>query len=357
MKRVCFVNTTPFWGGGEKWHTENAIAMSERDFDVHFILHSDGEIKDRIKNTSIDYYQVNIGSFSFLNYFTKKQIANYLISKKIDTIIVNDSRDLKTIGLVAKKVGIKRVIYRRGIARPVNATRFNQFIYSRLVSDIIFNSEETKKQFFSNLVEADIKAKQHLLYNGLEIKEYTQNHKSNDKIIIGNASRLTEQKGIEYLIELAQILKKNDVNAEIRIAGKGHLQEQLEEQRKDNGLEDYFKLVGFYDDVHEFLSELDIYVCSSKFEGFGFSIAEAMLHKLPVVGFDISSNPEVIEHEKTGYLVSPFDVEELYQATIKIINSSNLRSELGENGFNKASNQFDREKGFDKLVQILEIDK
>lgn len=353
MKKVCFVNTTPFWGGGERWHCENAIAMMERGFDVHFILHSDGEIKKRIENRGIDYFQANIGPLSFLNFFTNKQLAEYLITKKIDTIIINDSKDLKTVGLVARKVGIERVIYRRGIARPVRATRFNQFIYSKLVSDIIFNSEETKKQFFMNLDESVINAKQHLLYNGLEIKEYSQLYKSDDKIFIGNASRLTEQKGMIYLIELAKKLKQNSINAEIRVAGIGPLQNQIEEQIKQSELENHFKLAGFYNDVHEFLSELDIYVCSSKFEGFGFSIAEAMLHKLPVVGFDVSSNPEVIEDNQTGYLVPPFNVEELYQKTLELINSKGTRAELGENGFEKVSFQFDRNKGFDQLEKLL----
>lgn len=353
MKKICFVNTTPFWGGGEKWHFENAVAMAERDFNVHFILNSEGEIKKRIEKTGIDYFQTNIGTFSFLNFFTNKQLTNYLLSKKIDVIIVNDSKDLKTVGLIARKVGIKRVIYRRGIARPVRATRFNKFIYSKLVSDIIFNSEETKNQFFMNLDESKIGAKQHLLYNGLEIKEYEQNPKTDAKTIIGNASRLTEQKGIEYLIELAKKLKQNNINAKIRVAGEGHLQQKLEEDIKQNQIEEYFKLAGFYEDVHEFLSELDIYVCSSKFEGFGFSIVEAMLHKLPVVGFDISSNPEVIEDKKTGYLVSPFDVEELYQKTLFLINSEEDRIRLGKNGYEKAAEHFDREKGFERLEWIL----
>lgn len=353
MKNICFVNTTPFWGGGEKWHTENAIAMTERGFNVHFILNSKGEIKKRLENTKIDFLQMNLGSLSFLNFFTNKQIANYLVSKKIDTVIINDSRDLKTVGLVAKKIGLKRVVYRRGIALPVKPTKFNQFIYSELVSHFIFNSLETRKQFFKNLDEDKIKGKKYQIYNGLEVKDYRQKSKENERTIIGNASRLTDQKGIEYLIELAKKLKENSVNAEIRVAGKGELQGKFEQEISKNQLQNYFKLVGFYEDVHDFLSEIDIYICSSKFEGFGFSIAEAMLHRLPVIGFDISSNPEIIDNNITGYLVAPFDIDELYNKTLELINSPELRNKLGLKGLEKAINQFERQKSFDILADYI----
>lgn len=45
MKRICFVNTTKFWGGGEKWHFQNAKALSAIGYDISFILNEVGELK------------------------------------------------------------------------------------------------------------------------------------------------------------------------------------------------------------------------------------------------------------------------------------------------------------------------
>ncbi|MFN3196272.1 MAG: glycosyltransferase family 4 protein [Chlorobiota bacterium] len=352
MKKVCFVNTTKFWGGGEKWHYQNAVAMSKYGFEVSFILNEAGELKGKISEAGINHYEVDITPFSYFNYFKNKKIANYLIKRNIEVVIVNDSRDLKTISMICKKLKI-RVIYRRGIARPVKWTNANRFIYTALVSDIIFNSEATKKAFFKNIDESLIPTKKHIIYNSLEIEKFPNGQNEMDKIVIGNASRLTEQKGLNYIIELAELLKSENINAIIKIAGKGELEQELLSEIKEKNLNNYVQLVGFYDDIHEFLSELDIYLCSSEFEGFGYSIAEAMLHELPVVGFDISSNPEVIRNNETGILVTPFNILELKEAIIRLIDNDDIRKSYGIAGYKYVSDNFNKEKSYKKLIEVI----
>lgn len=352
MKRVCFVNTTKFWGGGEKWHYQNAKAMVEYGLEVSFILNEMGELKKRISETNINHYEVDIKSFSFFNYIKSKKIADYLKKRQIEVVIVNDSRDLKTIAMICKKLKI-RVIYRRGIALPVKWSNANNFIYTALVSDIIFNSKATKAAFFKNIEEDKIHTKKHILYNSVSVKKYFNGKNSTDKIVIGNASRLTEQKGLKYLLELAELLKKDNINATIKIAGKGELEQELNSEIRLKQLEDYVELVGFYEDVHEFLSSLDIYICSSEYEGFGYSIAEAMLHELPVVGFDISSNPEVIVNNETGLLVTPFNVLEMKNAVTKLIESDELRVRYGKAGYRYVSDKFNKKKSYEKLIEII----
>ena len=52
------------------------------------------------------------------------------------------------------------------------------------------------------------------------------------------------------------------------------------------------------------MNSLDIYVHSAHWEGFGFVLTEAMAARKAVVAFDISSNPEIVKHEVTGYLTT-----------------------------------------------------
>ena len=152
---------------------------------------------------------------------------------------------------------------------------------------------------------------------------------------------------------MAEILKSENINAVIKIAGKGELEQELLSEIKTKNLIDYVELVGFYENVHEFLSELDIYLCSSEFEGFGYSIAEAMLHELPVVGFDISSNPEVIQNNETGILVTPFNILEMKEAIIKLIDNEDLRKSFGIAGYKYVEDNFNKEKSYKKLIEVL----
>jgi glycosyltransferase involved in cell wall biosynthesis len=352
MKRICFVNTTKFWGGGEKWHFQNAKALSAIGYDISFILNEVGELKKRISKTGINHFEVDITPFTYFNFIKNKKIANYLTSRNIDVVIVNDSRDLKTIALICKKLNI-RVIYRRGIARPVKWTNANRFIYSALVTDIIFNSEATKKAFFKDISEDSITTKKHIVYNSVDVKKYKNGQNDSNKIVIGNASRLTKQKGLNYIIELAELLKNEDADVIIKIAGKGELEQELRGEIEEKQLGNLIKLVGFYDDVHEFMNGLDIYLCSSEYEGFGYSIAEAMLHELSLVGFDISSNPELIHNNKTGILITPFNVLELKNAIVKLTKNKELRESYGKAGYKHIAENFNKEKSYKNLIDVI----
>jgi glycosyltransferase involved in cell wall biosynthesis len=222
-----------------------------------------------------------------------------------------------------------------------------------LVTDIIFNSKATMAAFFKNIDEDKIPTKKHILYNSVSVKKYVNGKNSTEKIVIGNASRLTEQKGFKYVIELAELLKKDNINGTIKIACKGELEQKLRSEIEGKELQDYLELVGFYKDVHEFLSGLDIYLCSSEYEGFGYSIAEAMLHELPVVGFDISSNPELIVDNETGLLVTPFNVLEMKNAITKLIDSNELRRSYGKAGYRYVADNFNKKKSYEKLIEII----
>ncbi|MBK7812053.1 MAG: glycosyltransferase [Saprospiraceae bacterium] len=52
--------------------------------------------------------------------------------------------------------------------------------------------------------------------------------------------------------------------------------------------------------MNAFMNSIDIFLLSSAWEGFGFCFVEAMLRAKPIVAFNISSNPEIVENDKTG---------------------------------------------------------
>jgi glycosyltransferase involved in cell wall biosynthesis len=77
------------------------------------------------------------------------------------------------------------------------------------------------------------------------------------------------------------------------------------------------------------INQADISFQPSRREGFGLSILEAMACGKPVVSSNVSAIPEVLEHEKGGYLCEPGSVDQLVNAIRKLAHSKLVRSEMG----------------------------
>ena len=72
------------------------------------------------------------------------------------------------------------------------------------------------------------------------------------------------------------------------------------------------------------MDSIDIFLLTSRWEGFGFVLAEAMAAAKPIVAFDISSNPELVSHGVNGYLAEPFDTGKFTYYLTELINNPNL---------------------------------
>ena len=322
---VAFINSSKTWGGGEKWH-----------FDISCELHRLGWETVVVTNKVSELYLRT--HLSFLNPFKLFRLRNLFRNEKVNSVIINLSADLKIAGIAAKFAGVNRIIYRRGSAIPIKNSMLNRFLFKRIVTDIIANSKETKKtinQKNSNLFPEN---KIRVIYNGLDFKEYGDTSlakptlERQDYFMIGNLGRYVKQKGQHYLIDLAVILKNRNVPVKIIIGGEGPLKDELKALVNKNNVGDIIQFPGFIDDIKKFMSSLDIFVLTSLWEGFGYVIAEAMYFEKPVIAFNISSNPELVIHEKTGYLTETGDIKDMADKVELLYNNRNLLSKLGHEG-------------------------
>lgn len=143
--------------------------------------------------------------------------------------------------------------------------------------------------------------------------------------------RLTEQKGFDLLISAFAIAAREEPDWRLVIWGEGPARAQLEQQIAALGLKDRIRLAGLTAKPGEWTDGAEIFVLSSRYEGFPNAMLEAMAAGMPVIAFDCEFGPaELVRHLETGVLVENGKVEALGHSLIDLMRDTRKRRELGE---------------------------
>jgi glycosyltransferase involved in cell wall biosynthesis len=344
--RICFFNSAISWGGGEKWHFDISSHFFMKDYDTLVVTNKKSELFKRLSKTSIPHLEQSISNLSFLNPVKILSLSRMFRREKVGTIIINLSSDLKAAGVAAKLAGVKNIIYRRGSAIAIRNTALNRFLFKRVVTQVIANSEETSRTILiknKNLIEEDYDNQQ------LEVV-YTRQE---GEVIIGNAGRLSEEKGHIYLLQLARILKDKGYKFKILIAGTGKLKSKLLKLARYLQVEDEVNFLGFVENIRMFNQTIDIFVLSSLYEGFGYVLVEAMAERKPIVAFDIGSSAEIVINNKSGFLVESLNITDLAEKVEELINNKDLRIKMGESGRKRVEEVFTFEQTLAQVEDLI----
>jgi glycosyltransferase involved in cell wall biosynthesis len=153
-----------------------------------------------------------------------------------------------------------------------------------------------------------------------------------DAFMILSTGRLAEQKGLEYLIRAAALLRRDVPAARIVLAGDGPLGPELVKLVASQGVEDVVGMLGHRSDIGDLLAASDLVVLPSLWEGLSISLLEAMAAARPVVTTSIGSNREVTNDGEAAVLVPPKDPESLAAAIRSIATDEAYRQALGMKG-------------------------
>lgn len=359
MKNVCFLNSTTFWGGGEKIHYDYSLKFKSRGYHVIMAAAAGFPLYERSGKAGLALFDVRFGNLSFLNPLAYFKLIAFFKKEKIDTVIFSSSHDVKIGALAAKLAGVQNIVYYRALAAPVKNNGLNRYLYTKVLTHVIANSIETRKTMVQNMKESVPLSLIGIVYQGLPVAEIDASpvvplwEKEEGVLYIGNAGRLTEQKGQRYLITIAQYLKRKNIRFNMKVAGTGELFEELKQEIEKHHLQNEIELLGFVKDVNSFMHGLDVFVLTSEWEGFGYVLAEAMLAKKPVVAFDMTSNPELIEPNKNGYLVKFKELDQFAEYIITLSQQSALRAEFGAYGRKKIIDNFELDKIIDDFEQYI----
>ena len=141
--------------------------------------------------------------------------------------------------------------------------------------------------------------------------------------------RLNEQKGFDLLIGAFDKIASKYHDWDLVILGEGSLRAQLENQILKSSLDKRIFLPGLVGNLGEWYGHADLFVMSSRFEGFPNTLVEAMAYGLAVVSFDCDTGPrDIIRHEVDGLLVPLGDVTALIAALESLIADADLRKQF-----------------------------
>ncbi len=149
--------------------------------------------------------------------------------------------------------------------------------------------------------------------------------------------RLEWQKGFDRLIDAWAMVHQKHSDWQLDIYGSGTLEHDLKRQIRDCGLENNVVVHPFTSDINQKYAESSFFVLSSRFEGFGLVLLEAMQCGLPCITFDCPFGPgDVVADSQNGFVVKEGDVSAFAGKISQLIEDEGLRKQFSQASIERA---------------------
>ncbi|MEW5894170.1 MAG: glycosyltransferase family 4 protein [Candidatus Omnitrophota bacterium] len=349
IKILYFLNS--FVRGGIEEHVLNLLKHIDRScFDPIMVCPQQllDQIKDELSSFKVPCHAVSIRSF--LNFVEIFRYWKIIRRERPDIVHAHLFYATFFIAPISKILGVRHVVdtahiresWRKGLKKVYAVDRL---VY-RFVSKIICVSDAIKSYMVQEKKVPS--GKTIVVKNGVDLRKFNNisSKQVDGKLVFAVIGRLEKQKGHQYFLEAVRMLGDLGKNCEFLIIGSGSLEWKLKILAEEMGVAEKVIFLGYCKDVVSRLSEIDVLVLPSLFEGLPLVVLEAGAMGIPVIATAVDGTPEAVVNEKTGLLVEPGNAEELRTAMEFFIKSP---WEIGE--FGKAA-RFFIEQNFDLLFQI-----
>ncbi|MBT2758405.1 glycosyltransferase [Mesobacillus foraminis] len=339
-KKGGFLELVPEWVKIEEvhWYTSTKPIIMQSPHQT---------VKGYLKNRQPHYIPGFITSYLLSKYlddrysYYKHILKNIPFNQSIYDIAISYQGPTDIIDFyIANKVKAKKKI--TWVHFDVSKHYINQNLYQRLYSKFdqlnvvsklasqelikLFPSISNKVKVFPNIVGASI-----IQSMSKEKVEFDDNFQGVKILTVG---RLSEEKGQDFAIMALSKLIKLGYDVRWYCIGEGKYRKQLEMMVKEHNLEKEFVLLGSTSNPYPYIAKADIYVQTSRHEGYCLTLAEARCLAKPIVTTNFIGAYEQIKDGENGFIVQ-MDDEEILRRIKLLIDNSEIRGKFSENLSNK----------------------
>lgn len=250
------------------------------------------------------------------------------------------------------------------IESPTIFTKAFRFFLNNSTNTVIIHNSIATSNFWN------CKGKNQVIWNGIATFPEINSEKketirktilnSNNEVIFALVGRISRWKGQMLLLDTFNELIKKHQNIKLVYIGSAppnqeHFLHSLKEKISEYDLLNNVEIIPFQENINQLWQSIDVAVVpSTEPEPFGMVAIEAMFAKKPVVAANHGGLMEIVVNNETGFLVEPNNKTALNEALEKLINNPELRTTFGENGFQRATENFSIENYVRKIEDILE---
>lgn len=333
------------------------------------VIGGDGPIEQELKSNSIEYIKhpfcgwVNMEDTTHYYIGVKCMLRNFIYSKKLgkiireryqDVVLVHTNSIITGFGIqLARELHVPHVYHIREFGQLDFHMGFN--LGRRLTAHIIKHSKaiicisNAVKDYYENLLKcSNLK----MVYNGISMSVIDRNTYKKDNLVkILLAGRLSKEKGHQDVIEAAEKLLCGGIdNFQISFYGDGVDEKKLKKTVEDRKLSGHIIFEGFSNEIP--YGSFSCAIMASTAEAFGRVTVEYMLNGLPVIGADCGATAELIQDNVSGLLYHSGDTGELAECLKKLIEDSELRTNLGRNAQRIALEKFTEEVYWKNIMAV-----
>lgn len=356
--KILHIDTERTWRGGEQQVANLIHGLFARGHEMLLSAPPGSEILQRIPDSVCGKYPVPFhGEFDLLSALRLSRI----IQVEKPDILHAHTANAHTFGWLAKRnsfVKTPLVVHRR-VDFPVKSHLLNRIKYKQADCYITVSLA-----IAGILEEYGIPAKKiRTVHSSFDVNRFQNadgdkiRHEfglSSSDVLIGTIAICEDRKSQDILLEAASIICKSRMQAHFFIVGDGPSLEKLKRMAVETGLTSNVHFPGFRNDTGDFLKAFDVFVLIPKMEGLGSAILEAESMSLPIVATPVGGIPEIVRDRENAFFVPVGDVQVLAEALIRLIDSPELRMEMGKKSYQLLVDSFTSDKMVDKTLKVYE---
>ncbi|MDQ7837672.1 MAG: glycosyltransferase [Thermodesulfobacteriota bacterium] len=341
------------FGGAERLAASISKNLSEDGFETSVcgLFGKEGPLAEAVKKEGIPIFYLNAGEKGKMKLW--REIYKLLKEQSVSILQVHGIYVLMHVLLPARWAGVK-IVYTEHAKYSISKykkMRFAAKVMSYLVEKVICVSKNLKDFFVAELKVPQDKIE--VIYNGVDVEKFKGKKQelgkgvgTDKKSVIGNVARLSDPKDhFTLLTAFSHVLHVLDENHEtiLVVVGDGELRQEIEQRISILGLSDNVILLGKRDDIPELLAGFDIFVLSSKREGFPISILEAMACGKPVIATNVGGVSEILTDGVNGLVVPSENPDRLAGAILQLLKDKNLSERIAKNALETVKQYFSKE--------------